>query len=67
MTALQQQGAAAKAAGQALAIAGTAKKNRALEAIADILTLVLAIPLQAVLLPECRLMALIQILKDLSS
>ncbi len=38
MTLLQQQGAAAKAAGRALAIVGTAKKNEALEAIAAILT-----------------------------
>ena len=38
MTALQQQGAAAKAATYELAIAGTAKKNAALAAIADILT-----------------------------
>ena len=38
MTALQQQGASAKAAGRILAIAGTAKKNAALAAIADILT-----------------------------
>ena len=38
MTALQQQGAAAKAAAYVLATAGTAKKNRALEAIASILT-----------------------------
>lgn len=37
MTALQQQGAAAKAASYALATAGTAKKNAALEAIASIL------------------------------
>jgi len=37
MTALQQQGAAAKAAARVLATAGTAKKNLALEAIADIL------------------------------
>lgn len=38
MTALQQQGRAAKAASYTLAAAGTAKKNAALEAIADILT-----------------------------
>ena len=38
MTALQQQGAAAKAASRVLAIAGTAKKNEALEAIAKVLT-----------------------------
>ena len=38
MTALQQQGAAAKAATYELATAGTAKKNAALAAIADILT-----------------------------
>ena len=38
MTALQQQGAAAKAASYTLATAGTAKKNAALEAIASILT-----------------------------
>ena len=38
MTALQQQGAAAKSASRILAIAGTAKKNEALEAIAKILT-----------------------------
>lgn len=38
MTALQQQGAAAKAASYTLATAGTAKKNAALEAIAKILT-----------------------------
>ena len=38
MTALQQQGAAAKAATYVLATAGTAKKNKALEAIASILT-----------------------------
>ena len=38
MTALQQQGAAAKAASYTLATAGTARKNAALEAIADILT-----------------------------
>ncbi|MDO4315326.1 MAG: glutamate-5-semialdehyde dehydrogenase [Oscillospiraceae bacterium] len=38
MTALQQQGAAAKAASYTLATAGTAKKNAALEAIANILT-----------------------------
>ena len=38
MTALQQQGAAAKAATYVLATAGTAKKNAALAAIADILT-----------------------------
>jgi len=38
MTALQQQGAAAKAASYTLATAGTAKKNQALEAIAAILT-----------------------------
>ena len=37
MTALQQQGAAAKAATYVLATAGTAKKNEALAAIADIL------------------------------
>ena len=38
MTALQQQGAAAKSASRILATAGTAKKNEALEAIAKILT-----------------------------
>ena len=38
MTALQQQGAAAKAATYVLSTAGTAKKNAALEAIAEILT-----------------------------
>ena len=38
MTALQQQGGLAKAASYALATAGTAKKNQALEAIANILT-----------------------------
>ncbi len=38
MTTLQQQGAAARAASYALATAGTAKKNQALEAIARILT-----------------------------
>ena len=38
MTALQQQGAAAKAASYVLATAGTAKKNAALEAIAKVLT-----------------------------
>ena len=38
MTVLQQQGAAAKAASRVLATAGTAKKNQALEAIAQILT-----------------------------
>lgn len=38
MTALQQQGAAAKAAARVLATAGTAKKNEALAAIADTLT-----------------------------
>ena len=38
MTALQQQGAAAKAATYVLATAGTVKKNAALAAIADILT-----------------------------
>ena len=38
MTALQQQGAAAKAASYILSTAGTAKKNAALEAIAKILT-----------------------------
>ena len=38
MTALQQQGAAAKKASRILATAGTAKKNEALEAIAKILT-----------------------------
>ena len=38
MTALQQQGQAAKAASYTLASAGTAWKNAALEAIADILT-----------------------------
>ena len=37
MTALQQQGAAAKAAAYVLATAGTARKNAALAAIADIL------------------------------
>lgn len=38
MTDLQAQGAAAKKAGRALAVAGTAKKNAALEAIARVLT-----------------------------
>ena len=38
MTQLQSQGAAAKAAGRVLAVAGTQKKNEALFAIADILT-----------------------------
>lgn len=38
MTDLQAQGAAAKKAGRALAVAGTAKKNVALEAIARVLT-----------------------------
>ncbi len=38
MTALQRQGAAAKAASYALSAAGTARKNQALEAIAEILT-----------------------------
>ena len=38
MTALQEQGRLAKAAAYVLATAGTAKKNAALEAIADILT-----------------------------
>ncbi|MCI8739887.1 MAG: glutamate-5-semialdehyde dehydrogenase [Oscillibacter sp.] len=38
MTALQRQGTAAKAASYALSTAGTAKKNQALEAIAQILT-----------------------------
>ena len=38
LTALQQQGMAAKTAARTLAIAGTAKKNEALMAIADILT-----------------------------
>ena len=38
MTVLQQQGAAAKAAAYVLATAGTARKNAALAAIADILT-----------------------------
>ena len=38
MTALQQQGAAAKAATYTLAIAGSAKKNEALNAIADVLS-----------------------------
>ena len=38
MTTLQSQGAAAKAAARALATAGTAQKNAALEAIARILT-----------------------------
>ena len=38
MTALQNQGAAAKAAAYVLATAGTEKKNAALAAIADILT-----------------------------
>ena len=38
MTALQQQGTAAKAASRVLAMAGTAKKNEALEAIAAALT-----------------------------
>lgn len=37
MTALQQQGAAARTAARALAIAGTSKKNQALEAIAQAL------------------------------
>jgi glutamate-5-semialdehyde dehydrogenase len=37
MTALQQQGAAAKAAARVLALAGTAQKNQALEAIASAL------------------------------
>ncbi len=37
-TVLQQQGALAKAASRVLAIAGTAKKNAALEAVAEILT-----------------------------
>lgn len=37
MTALQQQAAAARAARYVLATAGTARKNKALEAIADIL------------------------------
>lgn len=37
MTVLEQQGAAAKAAGRVLAIAGTTKKNAALEAIAKAL------------------------------
>ena len=38
MTALQQQGAAAKTASRVLAMAGTARKNEALEAIAAALT-----------------------------
>ena len=38
MTTLQAQGIAAKTASRSLAVAGTALKNRALEAIADILT-----------------------------
>ena len=38
MTVLEQQGKRAKAAGRTLAIAGTAKKNAALEAIARTLT-----------------------------
>ena len=38
MTALQQQGQAAKAATYVLATAGTARKNAALNAIADVLT-----------------------------
>ncbi|WP_295581036.1 glutamate-5-semialdehyde dehydrogenase [uncultured Oscillibacter sp.] len=38
MTALQQQGAAAKAAGYVLATAGTARKNAALSAVAEMLT-----------------------------
>ena len=38
MTEQERQGAAAKEAGRTLAIAGTAKKNAALNAIADILT-----------------------------
>ena len=38
MTVLQEQGAAAKAASRVLAAAGTAEKDRALEAIAEILT-----------------------------
>jgi len=38
MTAMQQQGAAAKAAARVLATAGTVKKNAALAAIADTLT-----------------------------
>ncbi|WP_295762897.1 glutamate-5-semialdehyde dehydrogenase [uncultured Oscillibacter sp.] len=38
MTALEQQGAAAKAAGRILATAGTAKKDAALEAVAAVLT-----------------------------
>lgn len=38
MTQLQQQGAAAKAAGRVLAIAGTKKKNEALLAMAEILS-----------------------------
>jgi len=38
MTALQQQGTAAKAAAYVLATAGTARKNAALVAIADVLT-----------------------------
>ena len=38
MTTLQQQGAAAKAASYVLATAGTSKKNAALAAIAEILT-----------------------------
>ena len=38
MTQLQKQGAAAKAASYVLSTAGTALKNRALEAIANILT-----------------------------
>ncbi len=38
MTALERQGQLARAAGRVLAIAGTAQKNAALEAIADFLT-----------------------------
>ena len=38
MTILQQQGQAAKSAAYPLATAGTARKNAALQAIADILT-----------------------------
>lgn len=38
MTNLEQQGAAAKAAGRVLAVAGTARKNTALEAVARTLT-----------------------------
>ena len=38
MTILQQQGAAAKAASYTLATAGTARKNAALEAIANMWT-----------------------------